>query len=366
MNAARCLVLGGLPLSLVVVLATADSDWGQRSKYIDQIVARSFKADGPGAAVLVVHQGKTVHCKGYGLADLATKSPITPQTAFDLASVAKQFTAMAILILSEKGALTPDDEVRKHVPDFTLKPLGRPVRLRDLLWHVSGLPDYTGEDWKGTPAEFETLTTELHLRWLNTSPARRAPGVKYEYNNSNYALLALVVERVSRKSFAEFAKAEIFQPLGMKNTVVVDRVAQRVPNVATGYIVKNGLAERSVSPCIMTGDGNVFTNILDMTAWDGGLRKHKPVGAKTLALGWQYGTYDDGRAIEVDGHGVGFGWFIQGKGEKQCVFHDGGWAGTATYICRYLTAELTVVVLSNDESADVQKVAIDIAKLYGL
>ena len=152
----------------------------------------------------------------------------------------------------------------------------------------------------------------------------------------------------------------------MNTTVVVDRVGQGVPKVATGYIVRKGRPVRSVEPCIMTGDGNVFTTIRDMAAWDAGLREHKLVSEKTFAQAWRNGTYDDGRTIDADGSGAGFGWFMQGKGEKLRMSHDGSWAGTATYICRHVTVGLTVVVLSNDENGKVEKVATAIAKLYGL
>ena len=363
---------GWLTLLMVDSLATAGADPARQTREIDRILAGTLSADGPGAAVLVVHQGKVVHSKGYGLADLDTQAPVTPQTVFDLASASKQFTAMAIMILVEQGKLGFDDEVRKHLRDFTLERRDRPLRVRDLrvrdlLWHLSGLPDYTGDEWDGTDAEFATLTPELHLRWLNTRPSRHPPGQKYQYNNSNYALLALVVERLGGKPFAEFARDQIFRPCGMDHTFVIDRAGLRVPNRATGYKRADGRPEKSASPSIITGDGNVFTTIEDLAAWDAALRESKLVDAKTLAQAWCNGKQDNGRPVDTgSGCGYGFGWSIQESEHGLCVFHGGGWAGTATYICRYVTAGLTVVVLSNDEDADVEAVTTAIAELYGL
>src|SRR5207248_11413346 len=142
---------------------------------------------------------------GYGLADLKTGTRITPDSLFDLASVSKHMTAVAILTLVEKGKLKLDQPIAHYLNDFAVPVKGRAVTVTDLLHHVSGLADYTSDDWDGSDAEFATLTNEGHLRWLNTTRPRRPPGMKYEYNNSEYALLALVVEKISGQSFAEYA-----------------------------------------------------------------------------------------------------------------------------------------------------------------
>lgn len=173
---------------------------------IRALVEEKVGVNGPGAAVLVSRAGVPLHMAGYGLADLKAGTRITPDSLFDLASVSKNMTGVAIMTLVEKGKLKLDQPVAKYVEDFAVPVKGRAVILLDLLHHVSGLADYTSDDWEGSDEEFATLTNERHLIWLNRTRPRRAPGVKYDYNNSGYALLALIVERVSGQSFARYVR----------------------------------------------------------------------------------------------------------------------------------------------------------------
>jgi CubicO group peptidase (beta-lactamase class C family) len=163
-----------------------------------------------------------LHMAGYCLADVKARLPITADSFFDLASVSKHMTGVAILTLVEKGKLTVERPVADYLKDFGVPIKGRAVTVTDLLHHVSGLADYTSDDWEGSDEEFATLTNEGHLKWLNGTQPRRAPGVKYEYNNSEYALLALIVERSSGQSFAEYVRDHLFGPAGMERTFVLD------------------------------------------------------------------------------------------------------------------------------------------------
>src|SRR5262245_49521752 len=159
----------------------------EQSKRVDSLVHKYVHDDGPGMAVLVIKDGKVVHKKGYGLADLAKKTPIAPTTNFDLASLSKQFTAMAIMILNDQGKLSLDDDVRKHLPAMPVYDSKRPIRIRDLLHHTSGLPvDYPDE----------TTTNDAVFKWFlkTKKPLAYSTGTKHLYSNLGYAILALVVE----------------------------------------------------------------------------------------------------------------------------------------------------------------------------
>jgi len=197
----------------------------QRESEIRALVEEKIDVNGPGVAILVSRHGVPLHMAGYGMADVKAGTPITPDSLFDLASVSKHMTGVAILTLVEKGTLKLDQPVAQCLEDFAVPVKGRAVTVTDLLHHVSGLADYTSDDWDGSDEEFASLTPGTHLKWLNGTKPRRAPGVKYEYNNSEYVLLALIVERLSGQSFAQYVHDHLFAPAGMGHTVILDGTA---------------------------------------------------------------------------------------------------------------------------------------------
>lgn len=316
-------------------------------------VHERIEADGPGVAVLVVESGEIVHAKGYGLADLSG-APISERSIFDLASVSKHITGMAIALLVEQGKIAPEDPVKRHVRGLRIEDRGREITIQDLLWHVSGLPDYTSDAWDGSDEEFERLTNAGLVTWLNGQEMVSAPGIEYAYNNSGYALLARVVEEVSGQSYASFVEASLFHPLGMKHTVALDSLTRKLPNRVAGYTSsKGGKVKKAVSPTVIQGDGNVFTCIADLARWERGLRDQTLVSREVLERAWTTGTLDDGSALaDEDGYGYGYGWCIDEDEENPSIFHDGSWDGTATSYIRYLDDEVSIVLLSNQDEAD--------------
>jgi CubicO group peptidase (beta-lactamase class C family) len=326
----------------------------------DAYLKKTFPADQPGAAVLIVHNGKTVLLSGYGLADIEAKKPITPDTAFDLASVSKQFTAMAVMMLAERGKLSYDDDVVRWIPDFPTFDAPRPLKVRDLLNQTSGLPDYIGI-FKGNDDEFAKLSCHDVAKMLEGKKLKFAPGAEYKYSNTNYALLPLVVERASGKTFARFLHDHIFVPLGMTSTQVADEVPYHVANRVVGYSKKplSDKYEVSQRDGPICGDGNVFTTARDMAKWDEALTNAKLVRIATLAEAWTPPTLPDDKKSEY-----GFGWVAQSKNGKKIVWHNGGWNGTHTVIVRRLDDRLTVVILCNYERATPEKAAGDIARFF--
>lgn len=326
----------------------------------DAYLKKAYPAEKPGAAVLVVHNGATALLNGYGLADVEKKTPITPDTAFDLASVSKQFTAMAIMLLAERGRLHYDDSATRWIPDLPEFDAPRPITLRDLLNHTSGLPDYLGV-FKGNDDEFAKLSCGDIPKMLTGKKLRFAPGSKFEYSNTNYALLPLVVERATGKNFARFLHDYVFAPLNMNGTQVADAVPYSVANRATGYgrkLFSNKLfVSRRDGP--ICGDGNVFTTVRDMANWDAGLNGERLVRQSTLAEAWTPPQLPDGKKTSY-----GFGWLSNTKNGKRTVSHNGGWAGTHTVIVRQIDDKLTIVVLCNDEGANPEKTAADLARIF--
>jgi len=332
-------------------------------KEIRALVEAKIERDGPGVAVLVSRNGEPLHLAGYGLADVKAGTPITPDSLFDLASVSKQMTGVAILTLVEQGKLNLGKPVSDYLEDFKVPVKGREVTINDLLHHVSGLADYTSDDWDGSDDEFASLTNAAHLKWLNGTKPRRAPGIKYEYNNSEYALLASIVERVSGRSFSQYARDHLFAPAGMTRTFILDGTAKLPANAVKGYVTNSkGKLKQSSSPTVITGDGSVYTSVRELCLWDKALRTHRVIGRRSQELAWSNGHYDNGNPIrDEDGEGYGFGWVIAKKHHR--VSHSGSWNGTATYLLLDLENGLTVAVLSNDEKTAVSDLAEEILAL---
>lgn len=335
-----------------------------RGPEIRVLVENKIDSHGPGVAVLVSRNGVPLHMAGYGLADVKAGTPITADSLFDLASVSKQMTAVAILTLVEKGKLKIERPIADYLDDFAVPVKGRAVTAADLLHHLSGLADYTSDDWEGSDEEFALLTTGAHLKWLNGTKPRRAPGVKYEYNNSEYALLALIVERLSGQTFARYLHDHLFAPAGLKHTVILDGTAKLPGTAVKGYATNdNGKVKRSSAPTVITGDGSVYTSVRELALWDKALREHAIISRRSQEAAWTNGRYDNGKPIrDDDGDGYGFGWVIEEK--RQVVSHSGGWSGTATYLIMDLKHGLTVAVLSNDDKAAVSDLAEKILKLF--
>jgi CubicO group peptidase (beta-lactamase class C family) len=328
------------------LLAGTDTALSERLAKVEELLQKRLPADGPGAAVLIVHDGKVILQKGYGLADVEKKLPITPQSQFDLASVSKQFTAMAVLILHDRGQLNINDDVRKYLPELPEYDPKRPIRIRDLICHTSGIKDYLGF-WAGTGRKFSELTCDDALRIVVTQKLAFPTGTKWAYSNSNYALLPVIVQRVTAKPFGQFAREEIFTPLGMKNTLVFDCMYCQVPQRAKGYRKLENGWKHVAQDSPICGDGNVFTSIEDLAKWDAALPEGKLLKPATFKQAWTPQKLDDGKETQY-----GFGWMVNREKGKLVAGHGGGWTGTRTNIMRWVDDKLTVVVLSNDEGCN--------------
>ncbi len=343
----------------VVALLAAGTAQEDLSSAVDEIVRKRLEPDGPGAAVLVVRDGKVVHRKGYGLANLEHRVPVAPETVFDLASVSKQFTATAVMILADRGLLGFEDDARKVLPELPEYDPERPIRVRDLLHHTSGLKDYLNllPSVKGDP---DRMKNEDVLKLLAGEKLAFRTGSKWSYSNSNYCLLALTVERLTKKTFAAVLQEGIFGPLGMKNAHVLDDVRKVIPHRAYGYGRSGKDWAYRHSDLVMTGDGAVLLSIDDYALWDAALREGKLVKPETLKRAFAPGALDDGKE-----HSYGFGWGLGAIGGRAIREHSGGWVGFSTYALRTADDRLTVAVFSNQNSAfNPQGVARAVAKLF--
>ncbi|HYP25410.1 MAG TPA: serine hydrolase [Blastocatellia bacterium] len=331
----------------------------EKSAQVDEIMSAMVRADAPGAAVMVIQDGKVVHRKGYGLANVETKTPISTDTVFDLASVSKQFTAMAIMILAERGKLSYEDPLTKFFPEFPA--YASKITVRHLLNHTSGLPDYMATYQKLGRKDFEPTSKEAVKMLAELQEPRFAPGEKWEYSNSGYVVLAQIVEKASGVPFPAFMKKNVFDPLGMNHTLVMDESRQKIEKRAISYAPEGeGFRNIDYTPLVLVyGDGNVNTSVEDLFKWDQALYSEKLVKQATMKQAFTPAKLNNGSATKY-----GFGWLVTDAGGLPVVSHGGAWVGFRTHITRYPSERFTVIVLSNFARFNPEGAAKKIARVY--
>jgi len=337
---------------------------------IDAVFAPLKSTNVPGAAVLVVHDGQTVFRRGYGVTDLRTMHPIDASTNFRLASFTKQFTAMCIMLLVHDGKLHYDDHLTDIFPEFPA--YGKPITVRNLLNHTSGLPDYEDileKQYPNTPDEkIPQILDAGVLKLLEQQSAGKfPPGTKWEYSNSGYAVLAMIVEKVSGKPFGEFLRERIFVPLKMENTLAYQKGKNEGPHRAYGHTKDKGTwreTDQSSTSAVL-GDGGIYSSIDDLAKWDRALREHTLLSEAEMrpALTPVHPAADP---LVLDGHAVayGFGWFLDPYRGHARIWHYGETVGFRTAIERFPADKLTIIVLANRADADTGGLALKVADLY--
>ena len=320
---------------------------------VDALMSR-YAGDGPGAALLVLHDGEAVVRRGYGLADLEAGRPVTPATRFRLASITKQFTSAAVLLLVEEGRIGLDDPVKRWFAG--LPPAADGVTIRHLLTHTSGLVDY--EDVMPGDLDAQLRDADV-LRLLETQDRTYfEPGSRYRYSNSGYALLALVVESASGQSFQDFLRERIFLPLGMSGTLARVDGGPAVGERAYGYSrMDDGWTRTDQSPTsAVLGDGGIYSSIDDLARWDAALYDDRLLDDESRALAFAAATPTDDPAVAY-----GFGWRITGDS----LWHSGESIGFRNVLVRFPGQRLTVVLLSNRNDPEPYRTALEIAGLWG-
>ena len=334
----------------ILVLLTSCSRGDSTLTAIDELFA-SFTGDSvPGASVLVVQDGRVALARSYGMADLESGIPATPATNYRLASLTKQFTASAVLLLVRDGALaldTPLTGVLSEFPDY-----GSSIALRHLLTHTSGVPDY--EPFVPDTQSWQVKDRDVLEILMRTEGTDFPPGGAYSYSNSGYALLAMVVERASGQSFATFLNDRIFKPLGMNGTVAFEDGISTVANRAFGYTITDGSVERTdqSTTSAVLGDGGIYSSVEDLAKWDDALAR----GLLLDSVEWSEATtparLTDGSETEY-----GFGWFIDSYGGHRRQRHSGDTRGFNNIIMRFPDDQVTIVILTNRDQAELTAIA---------
>ena len=358
-------------ISLLSISVAINAAAQVSSDRIDAIFAPLKSNNAPGAAVVVIHDGKAVFRRGYGVTDLRTMHPITPQTDFRLASFTKQFTAACIMLLVKDGKLHYDDHLTDIFPEFPA--YGQPIRIRNLLNHTSGLPDYEDiltKQYPDTPDEkLPQILDAGVLKLLEQQSAGKfPPGSKWEYSNSGYAVLAMIVEKVSGKPFGEFLRDRIFAPLQMHHTLAYEKGKNEVPDRAYGHTKeKTGWRETDQSSTsAVLGDGGIYSSIDDLAKWDRALREHTLLSEVEMEPALTPVRPTGGAAKIPNGPDVsyGFGWFLDPYRGHQRMSHDGETIGFRTTIQRFPDDNITIIVLANRADVNAEALALKVADLY--
>ena len=354
--------------TLALLVALPASLPGQKrdvgnSARVDSLMSRLVRPDGPGAAVLVVSKGKVVHARGYGFANVVARTPITTKTTFDLASVSKQFTAMAVMMMVERGKLSYSDPLSRFFPEFPS--WARRITVKHLLTHTSGIADYMDAYREQPRTAGNEPTSRDAVAILGRIPDPYfLPGQKFEYSNSGYVVLAQIVEKISGEPFPKFMKKNVFDPLGMTSTIVSDQLRAPSRNRAVSYDASwlFGWRYRDADYTPFNriyGDGNVNTSVEDMYKWDQALYGESLVKQSTLAEAFKPMRLNDGTQTSY-----GFGWLLLTWHNRRSLQHGGAWAGFRSNIVRFPSERLTVVILSNVKLFKVTEAAETISGYY--
>ncbi|MFT2092006.1 serine hydrolase domain-containing protein [Paraglaciecola sp. 2405UD69-4] len=367
-------LLGASLLNIVPSVLASDL-----SLSIDKLFSTKVTQDSPGCNIGVIKDHALIHKAGYGLANLELEVPLDGTQVHRMASVSKQFTAMAVLLLAEEGKIDLDADIHTYLKD--LREYEEKVTIRAMLGHVSGMGDYDliagsyeGEKSEGSidlksvaGGDFrlgneDYLTISEFYDVVKTVPLALKPNQKFQYSNLAYFLLSMLVEQVSGKTLREYADQNIFKPLDMRNTFFSDDPVEIVKNRAMGYTQNDsGKYINDMTNLFWVGDGGLHTNLEDLLKWDQnfyfpkvGKAPNEIISLMNLANS----SHKAGNKLYANGQFVGK---VMGQ---EAYSHSGGWLGTSTYYVRFPEKKLSVAIMCNDAGIDIADLAQETLALY--
>lgn len=344
-----------LLLALLVCMGITNAQNNRVQKIDSLFTALSAKQEFNGN-ILIAEKEVILYKKSFGLRDEAKKLPLDDNSIFELASVSKQFTAMGVVLLEQKGKLKYDDPIAKYIPELGFY---NGVTVRQLLNHTGGLPDYMQLiGTKGDTTKINTNKDIIALFAKEKPAAVFTPGSKFEYSNTGYALLASIIEKASGKTYGAFLADNIFKPLKMENTFVYNRrlAPKKIENYAYGYvydanhkkILPDNDPNSSYVICLdgIVGDGTVNSTTADLLKWDRALYTDKLVPKKTVDLIFTAPVLPNDEKTNY-----GFGWMVNTSDDYgRIANHSGGWPGYVTFIERHMDNDKTIIILQNNET----------------
>lgn len=319
---------------------------------VDEYMKAVLEVDGFSGTILVARNGKPIVSKGYGQANIELNVPNTPDAVFRLGSITKQFTGMAIAMLQQSGKLSVSDPICKYFSECP--EIWKPITVNHLLRHSSGITNYTAFPDFAKTTIIPITTAEMAER-LRKEPLEFVPGEKMSYSNSGYFLLGIIIENVSGKPYADFLQENIFTPLGMEQTGYDDPV-RIIMNRASGYQKRSGKIVNAsyMDMSVPYAAGSLYSTTGDLLKWDQALYTERLVSRKTL---------EEIFRPEKGDTGYTYGWNVGKRYGRLSVSHGGGIYGFATHIARYPDDRVTVIVLSNIQSAPAGPISNNLAAI---
>ena len=355
------LLAASLLLAMLSCNAAQDNQSHPFTATIDQIM-QDWEPLEPGGAVAIIEKGEVIYEQYFGMADLERDIPFSAQTLTDIGSVSKQFTACLIALLEEEGKLSIEDDIRQFIPEFPA--YQDTIRIKHLIHHTSGLRDYEALEMLNGRHYFDHHMTNSFVLELMTRQRSLnfRPNTRYEYSNSNYILLAEIIERVTQQSLNQVAKAYIFVPLGMKHTFFHINQGEDFESKAIGYTEKEGALVRPIYRSHLIGDGGIYTTLPDLIKWDRNFLSNRlGKGDPGLLHRMKY------RETLTDGN-PNFMAFAQIFTEhpfgEESWSHGGGGGGYLTFYIRFEAVPFSVIVLSNSTPHNAFQKANAIADAY--
>ncbi|MFN8573049.1 MAG: serine hydrolase domain-containing protein [Gemmatimonadaceae bacterium] len=353
---ARTPYAASLTLCLLAVAPSASAQASLRMKVDRYVRAEMERRHIPGVVLTVLRDHRVILTAHYGMADVSLKTPVSARTSFEIASMSKQFTDAAVLLLAEQGRLAVTDSLSRHFPD--LPPSWQPITVQQLMNHTAGLRD----DWDEDDQFFTSKTTSAEFfDALKASPLKFVPGTDWSYSAGPF-VLGLLIERVSGHSYAEFMRESIFTPLGMASTTV-NHGDWHAPNRASGYIERDGVIQEGIRLSAAAhgrADVGLRTTAQDLARWDAALHSGSFLTPASQTLMFTPGRLTNG---EVIAHGLG--WFVTPYRGHTEVAHGGRFrTGFSSVIAWYPDDGLTIIVLTNQFKARASEMARTIASFY--
>jgi CubicO group peptidase (beta-lactamase class C family) len=345
----------------IALLLIGHLAFGQdRIQKIDSLLNSLYSKEKINGNFLIAEKGKVIYSHSFGLANETTKNKLNENSIFELASCSKQFTAMAIMILKEKGKLSLDDKITKYIPELSNY---NGITIRNLLNHTGGLPDYMElMDSLFDKSKIANNKDIIQIFSKYQPKILFEPNTKYEYSNTGYALLASIIEKASGLTYADYLSKTIFKPLKMKNTFVYTRrlSPKKIDNYALGYVYSDSLKKyflpdelKETNMVIwldgVVGDGTVNSTINDLLKWDRALYTNKLLTQEGVKEVFEVATLKDESKTKY-----GFGWGIEDNADFGIITsHSGGWPGYVTFIERHITNDKTIIILQNHDDVSI-------------
>lgn len=319
---------------------------------IDSLLSNTYTGSSPGISIGIIQQGKTVFKKSYGISNMQSQTKLTDSSNFNICSLTKQFTALAILQLQQKHLLSLNDKLSKFFPGMNKK-FADIITIKQLLTHTSGIPDHYS--YTNTTNMMHAHNIDVYNAIKNVDTPYFIPGTKFRYSNTAYCLLALIIEKLSGESYNDYMAEYVFKPAGMKHTIVWNE-NRNILNEVTAYerdnlnnLIRSGAAEHIFFST--EGDGGIYTSVDDYIQWFAALQSGK-VFNKAIV--------DEARSIEfmIDSNnktGYGFGWFVNEQDAQRKVYHSGDNGGFKTYSFSIPSLNYLVVIFSNRNDINIEQ-----------